>query len=208
MATQSDRYRKAFAATTALVNHIDPIGLLEIGAPADEYDAEVADLVRMVLRPELIEEPVVNEVWVRWFSEEYDMTGTELLTTLTQGLRRLQTEFRRENRSIERLPKDVRERARVYDNGEVAWPKDHAAAAITALGDSGCLILGLDLRQDHDGGIRELPWTSTEPTELTASEISTTVEQALRDLDRAIEDDLDDYPWVLVTWTIPDGEGG
>lgn len=57
-----------FLAARAVVNAEDPVGLLAIDAPADEYDPEVMDLVRW--RASLTPADVVT-VFVRWFGEEY-----------------------------------------------------------------------------------------------------------------------------------------
>lgn len=94
MVRSSERYDRAFVATRAIVNEHDLIALLEMGAPEDEYDPEVTDLVRLVLREEPIDEEAVDEVWVRWFGDNYRMSGTDALASLTNDLRSLQTEFR------------------------------------------------------------------------------------------------------------------
>jgi hypothetical protein len=61
------------------------------------------------------------------------------------------------------LPDEVRRTAVVFGNGEVAWPNDHAEAAINALADAGKRILGLDARTLHpDGGIMEVPVSSAQ----------------------------------------------
>lgn len=44
------------------------------------------------------------------------------------------------------LPDSVRATAHVFHKGEVAWPNDHAEAAINALAAAGHEILGLDAR--------------------------------------------------------------
>lgn len=55
-------------------NEVDPVGLIEMGCPEDEYDPEIQDLIRW-------REPVtpdrVLEVFLRWFGAE---TGTMLRT--------------------------------------------------------------------------------------------------------------------------------
>ncbi len=103
--------------------------------------------------------------------------------------------------SLDRLPADVQGMARVYDNGEVAWPRDHAATAIEALGKANCLILGLDFRREAAGRILEYPWSSYEPESPIASGVDDTVSQALDDLHQGLEhDELEKFPWVLVTW--------
>lgn len=53
-----------FLAVRDVVNKVDPVGLLALGAPGDEYDAEVEELVRW-------QQPAtpgaVAEVFLRWF---------------------------------------------------------------------------------------------------------------------------------------------
>jgi hypothetical protein len=57
-----------FLAARAVVNAEDPIGLLAIDAPVDEYDPEVMDLVKW--RTALTADDVVG-VFVRWFGADY-----------------------------------------------------------------------------------------------------------------------------------------
>ncbi len=57
-----------FIAARAVVNAEDPIGLLAIDAPVDEYDAEVMDLVKW--RAPLTADDVIA-VFVRWFGADY-----------------------------------------------------------------------------------------------------------------------------------------
>lgn len=207
VATRSNRYKEAFAATTEVVNRHDPIGLIEIGAPDDEYDPEVGDLVRMVLRNDPIEESDVEGVWIRWFGDTYRMGGSNSLAAMTRDLRGLQARFARRQIDIEGLPASIREQARIYDNGEVAWPREAAAEAVEALGHCGNLILGLDFRRDEREGIFEAPWASIEPRERTADEVRRTVAGALEALTKGLNSkDLRDFPWVLVTWE-PSGVG-
>ena len=52
------------ALVKAAVDAEDPDGFLALGAPEDEYDAEVDDLVR--LRPPVMPEDV-GRVWEKWF---------------------------------------------------------------------------------------------------------------------------------------------
>ena len=56
------------------------------------------------------------------------------------------------------LPDSVRATAHVFSNGEVAWPNEHAEAAINALAANGHVILGLDARTLFpEGGVMEVP---------------------------------------------------
>jgi hypothetical protein len=86
-------YAAAFADVRAVVNDLDPIGLLGMGAPEDEYDPEVRNLVRLVLRAEPFEEDDVDAVWRRWFGDDYSMAGTAALAAQTEALRTLQRRF-------------------------------------------------------------------------------------------------------------------
>ncbi len=60
-----------FLAARAVVNAEDPIGLLAIDAPEDEYDPEVSDLVKW--RTALTADDV-NAVFVRWFGGDYRLS--------------------------------------------------------------------------------------------------------------------------------------
>src|SRR3954453_6122953 len=56
------------------------------------------------------------------------------------------------------LPESVRATTHVFSNGEVAWPNEHAGAAINALAAAGHVILGLHARTLYpDGGVMEVP---------------------------------------------------
>lgn len=65
---RSQKYDDAFAAVREVINRHDPEGLIEIGAPEDEYDPEVADLVRLVLGANGPNDEAVLAVWEKWFS--------------------------------------------------------------------------------------------------------------------------------------------
>ncbi|MCP4963591.1 MAG: hypothetical protein GY925_30520 [Actinomycetia bacterium] len=91
--------------------------------------------------------------------------------------------------------------ARVDCNGEVVWPRSHAKDAIRSLTAAGFETLGLDLRKyPPDGGTHEAPWSSLEPTVN-----ATNLEQALRSLEAALDSELVDYPWVLITYRTAGG---
>jgi len=76
MVRRSWRYDKAWVEVKRVVAAADPIGLLAGGAPDDEYDPEVTDLVRLVLGPSEITRDRVDAVWTRWFGQEYSLGGT------------------------------------------------------------------------------------------------------------------------------------
>jgi hypothetical protein len=53
-----------FLAVRAVVNREDPVGLLQLGAPEDEYDPEVADLIKW---QKALTAEQVSVVFLRWF---------------------------------------------------------------------------------------------------------------------------------------------
>jgi hypothetical protein len=55
-----------FLAVRTVVNREDPVGLMHLGAPEDEYDPEVADLVKW---RKAITAEQVSAVFLRWFGE-------------------------------------------------------------------------------------------------------------------------------------------
>src|SRR4051794_18824055 len=54
------------AAVQAVIDAADPVGLLEMGAPPDEYRLEVGDLVALVLSGQTSADRV-RAVLTRWF---------------------------------------------------------------------------------------------------------------------------------------------
>ncbi len=93
MPRRSQRYDDAFAAVRAVVDELDPIALLAGGAPSDEYDPEVGDLVLLVLRRDHFDEAAVDHVWRRWFGDDYSLAGSEVGASLTTALQLLQRRF-------------------------------------------------------------------------------------------------------------------
>lgn len=76
----------------SVVDAADPEGLLELGAPADEYDPEVDDLARLVRNGEVTADSVLA-VWERWFGPGSALQSDQtLLEHLTQELLRGQPE--------------------------------------------------------------------------------------------------------------------
>ncbi|GII67375.1 hypothetical protein Skr01_74600 [Sphaerisporangium krabiense] len=76
-----------FESVRQIINLRDPEGLLEAGAPLDEYDSEVKDLVVLVRGKEVITADSVAAVFDRWFGgsfwtahrpTEVDQVATEL----------------------------------------------------------------------------------------------------------------------------------
>ena len=97
------------------------------------------------------------------------------------------------------LPDAVREKAYVFDNGEVAWPNDAAEAAINALAATGQLVLGLDARTLFaDGGVMEVPVSAwvREPNEGDEEAVERARQEALLALPLAQSEGTH----VLITW--------
>jgi hypothetical protein len=97
------------------------------------------------------------------------------------------------------LPDSVRATAHVFRNGEVAWPNDHAEAAIDALAAAGHVVLGLDARTLYpDGGVMEVPISAgfQGPTGVGGDQ----AERARRDALAALPLAKSEGTHVLVTW--------
>ena len=60
------------AAIERAINDADPIGLLEGGAPADEYSPEIGTIVPRVVNAQSVDEvtAVLYEEFVRWFGDD------------------------------------------------------------------------------------------------------------------------------------------
>ena len=56
-----------FLAARAVVNRVDPVGLIGLRAPDDEYDPEMEDLIKW--REAVTAERVMG-VFIRWFGPE------------------------------------------------------------------------------------------------------------------------------------------
>lgn len=89
---RSQKYDDAFAAVRHVVNKWDPEALIDIGAPGDEYDPEVTDLVRMVLRPDQFGAAEIEAAWHRWFGDDHGMRG-KTLRAVAEDLVFLQRRF-------------------------------------------------------------------------------------------------------------------
>ncbi|RKS74128.1 hypothetical protein CLV35_2629 [Motilibacter peucedani] len=77
-----------FLAVRALVNSVDPVGLIALECPEDEYDPEVADLLR--LRPPVTPDDV-HAIFLRWFGEA-SAPGASVCAGLAAGLNELLTD--------------------------------------------------------------------------------------------------------------------
>lgn len=56
-----------FLRVRAVVNEVDPVGLIALGCPEDEYDPEVEDIVSL---SEHVNADEVLNVFVRWFGDD------------------------------------------------------------------------------------------------------------------------------------------
>lgn len=73
----------------AVVNAEDPIWLLAMGAPEDEYDPEVQDLMS---RKTTITPARVREVFLKWFGGDTGRLGGPTVERLTAGLEAVRKE--------------------------------------------------------------------------------------------------------------------
>jgi hypothetical protein len=101
------------------------------------------------------------------------------------------------------VPEDLRDSARVRENGEVEWALADAPRVINALADAGFVVLGLDLRSYPDGQTVEAPWSSFEPEDGLgpATNVEAGRRAALDALARGnLAEHVDRAEWILVTW--------
>ncbi|MBT2546901.1 hypothetical protein [Arthrobacter sp. ISL-65] len=57
------------AAVTDILNAHDLLAVLDLGAPADEYDPEMNDFVALIEEGTAITPEVVAGVWHKWFGD-------------------------------------------------------------------------------------------------------------------------------------------
>lgn len=72
-----------FLQARAVLNAEDPLGLLAMGAPEDEYDDEVQDFLS---RSTPVTQARVREVFIKWFGEESGRLDGPVVERLTTGL--------------------------------------------------------------------------------------------------------------------------
>lgn len=70
----------------AVIDAADPVGLLEIGCPADEYDSEINEFVRLLGRADDLTAPDVIAVWEKWFHPGVGGTDPQDAATLARQL--------------------------------------------------------------------------------------------------------------------------
>jgi hypothetical protein len=65
------RYQVLVAAVESAINDADPIGLLKLGAPPDEYSSEIGTILPCVAKVERLEQvaDVLHTEFLRWFGE-------------------------------------------------------------------------------------------------------------------------------------------
>lgn len=77
---------------SAVVNELDPEGLLDVGTPRDEYASEIGRLVSLIVTGDLSESAILA-VWERAFGPGSNLSRrADVLTSLTSGLQRVHDE--------------------------------------------------------------------------------------------------------------------
>jgi len=71
-----------FLAVRTVVNREDPVGLPDAGAPQDEYDLEVEDLINL---HEAVTAEQVSAVFLRWFGGSGAMPS-EMAARIADGI--------------------------------------------------------------------------------------------------------------------------
>ena len=75
VSAERDR-RPPFAAVHDVLNHHDPEGLLEIGAPRDEYEPEVEEIATRLRNGQPVTSGVLVQIWERWFGPDSGYVST------------------------------------------------------------------------------------------------------------------------------------
>ena len=65
------RYQALVAAVERGINEADPIGLLEMGAPTDEYAPEIGTIVSRISNAQQLDDvtDLLHEEFLRWFGD-------------------------------------------------------------------------------------------------------------------------------------------
>ncbi|MFF2317381.1 hypothetical protein ACFVTE_14035 [Arthrobacter sp. NPDC058097] len=97
MSTRTRGYSQLREAVTACLNRHDLLGVLDLGAPADEYDPEAEDFACIIAKGEPITADVVAAVWHKWFGEPSEHPGppTIGMAALAVDLRDVQQAYAR-----------------------------------------------------------------------------------------------------------------
>lgn len=99
MDTITPEYARLRAAITERLNAHDLLGVLDLGAPEDEYDPEMEDFAALMAVGTPITPEVVATVWHKWFGDSAGETAGEVepptpgMTALAADLRALQGSF-------------------------------------------------------------------------------------------------------------------
>lgn len=98
MDTSTPDYDHLHAAITETVNVHDLLGVLDLGAPAGEYDPEMEDFARLVAGGTTITPEVVANVWHKWFGDPADDPGppTSCMAALAADLLAVQQTYGRQ----------------------------------------------------------------------------------------------------------------
>lgn len=61
-----------YIVVKGVIDEWDPIGLLGMGSPEDEYDPEIRDIVRLLSSIKSVDELAerINRVFIKWFEED------------------------------------------------------------------------------------------------------------------------------------------
>ncbi|MFE4541039.1 hypothetical protein [Arthrobacter sp. NPDC056727] len=88
MNTRNRGYRRLREAVTACLNRHDLLGVLNLGAPVDEYELEAEDFTRLLAKGEPITPEIVSVVWHKWFGDTSEHPGppTPAMTALAADL--------------------------------------------------------------------------------------------------------------------------
>lgn len=77
MDTSTPEYARLRAAITERLNAHDLLGVLDLGAPADEYDPEMEDFAALIADGTTITPEVVATVWHKWFGDSFGETARQ-----------------------------------------------------------------------------------------------------------------------------------
>lgn len=77
-----------FLAARTVVNREDPVGLLGVGGPEDEYEPEIRDLIKW---RKAVTAEQVSAVFLRWFGESGAMP-TDMAARIAYGINQARAE--------------------------------------------------------------------------------------------------------------------
>lgn len=81
MSTRTGQHSRLREAATDCLNAHDLLGVLDFGAPADEYDPEAEDFTRLMPPGEPITPETVAVVWHKWFGDAAEEPGPPTVGT-------------------------------------------------------------------------------------------------------------------------------